>query len=105
MKTTAISIRLNKEQKDLITFKAKAINISKTDLILRAIENAEIKSDSKDTTKLLSEVNRIGNNLNQIAHAINLTKLKNQLHNFDFSTLENDLTIIKYQLNELLKKA
>nr|WP_316620955.1 MobC family plasmid mobilization relaxosome protein [uncultured Ruminococcus sp.] len=64
-----ISIRLTTEEKEEIITKAKLSQMTLTDYLIACSRNTEITVT--DLSKVLIELKRIGNNINQIARKIN----------------------------------
>lgn len=68
-----IQVRLNDTKKDILEKKCIKANISKSDYFRRCILNKQIKEQpSKDLTKLIQQLYKIGNNVNQIAKNTNI---------------------------------
>lgn len=71
-------VRLSKQEYDILQVKAEIADKSKSDFVRDIALYGEIKSKpiwyNVDFKKLLYEINRIGNNLNQIAYNSNLKK-------------------------------
>ena len=73
-------IRLFDEEVEILENKAKIQGLSKTEYIREIILYSEIKDNKRNILsdenfkKLLYEINRIGNNINQIAYNSNLIK-------------------------------
>ena len=65
-----LTIRVTAGEKDAITHKAAKARMSVTDYIVTSSQLAEIHV-AEDTRPLLTELKRIGNNLNQISTKIN----------------------------------
>ncbi|MBC1227602.1 MobC family plasmid mobilization relaxosome protein [Listeria booriae] len=70
---TQLKFRVNEEEKNFIDIKMKEANISNREAYLRkmAIDGAIITSNFEETKKLIFELNKIGTNINQIAHIAN----------------------------------
>ena len=64
-----ISIRLTTEEKKEIVSKAKQAQMTLTDYLIECSRNTEITVT--DLSKVLVDLKRIGNNLNQIAKKVN----------------------------------
>ena len=106
MKDRQINIRMNKDILNILELKANAANMSKTEYITRAILDSYIKVDnSKDISKLIGSVNKIGNNINQIARNLNIANKQDKLDDINYDNILDKLIIIQYQLNEILKSA
>lgn len=73
-----INIRLFEEEWNILEYKAELAEKNKSDFIrdlilLSGVETKSVLTD-KNFQKLLYEINRIGNNINQIAYNANLKK-------------------------------
>ena len=64
-----LSIRLTAEEKEALTKKASDADLSMTDYILRCSSRKKIRV--LNMSKVIVELKRIGNNLNQITRKIN----------------------------------
>lgn len=100
-KQTNIIIRLTKQQKDIISQRAKKVNLSVSQYLRESAVNTIISKPNKDLIGIISGMNRIGNNLNQIARKVNANFyiedsaiLLNELKEID-STLKNILAECK----------
>ncbi len=104
MKDKQINIRLNQDILNLLELKSKAINMNKSEYIIKAIIDSDIKADnSKDICMLLGSVNKIGNSINQIARNLNIANNNNKLDDINYNNILDKLTIIEYQLKDILK--
>lgn len=92
-------IRLFDEEVEILENKAKIQGLSKTEYIREIILYSEIKNNKRNILsdenfkKLLYEINRIGNNINQIAYNSNLIK----------STGREEIKNLKEQYENLLQ--
>lgn len=92
-------IRLFDEEVEILENKAKIQGLSKTEYIRERILYSEIKDNKRNILsdenfkKLLYEINRIGNNINQIAYNSNLIK----------STGREEIKNLKEQYENLLQ--
>lgn len=92
-------VRLFDEEAAILENKAKEQGLSKTEYIREIILYSEIKENNRKVlsdekfTKLLYEINRIGNNINQIAYNSNLVK----------STGKEEIEGLKKQYDSLLQ--
>ena len=78
-KTARLELRVSPEQKVQIQNKAKAAGLSVSELILATLEGAEVRaarSTPAADPALLAGLARVGNNLNQIARAVNSGDLR-----------------------------
>ena len=104
MKDKQINIRVNQEILNTLMVKANVANMKKSEYIIKCILNSNIKVDnSKDICKLIGSVNKIGNNINQIAKNLNIANNTNKLDDINYNNLLDKLTIIEYQLKNILK--
>jgi len=104
MKKKLISIRLSEEVIKTLEFKSKAININKTAYITKSILDSDIKADnSRDIRSLLNAINKIGNNINQIAHTLNIANKNDNLKDVKYDDLLNQMIIIEHHLKDILK--
>lgn len=79
-----LSIRLTAEEKESLTRKANEADLSMTDYILRCSSRKKIRV--VNMSKVIVELKRIGNNLNQITCRINSGEF--QSYNFNEVVLE-----------------
>ena len=94
-----ITIRLNRELAQHIANIARTTGKTRSEIVREFIVkgNINISRNKSDVARLSYELNKIGNNLNQIA------RLCNMRGGVDIAVLE-ELTIIEEQLQELLEK-
>lgn len=86
----------------LLTLKASSTNRNNSEFLRCSIVDSNVSVDSsRDRTKLISSLNRIGNNINQIAHVLNSSNMKNILNDVDYDNLLNELVIIESHLSRL----
>ena len=104
MKDKIITIRLSDELYNMLQIKAIASNMNTSDYIRTSINESDIKVDNrKDIGKLIGSINKVGNNINQIAHNLNIANNSNKLDDINYNNILDKLTIIEYQLKEVLK--
>jgi len=86
-----ISLRLSENEFEQIKSEAEKLGYTKSDFIRSILfkKNRCLKN-KKNTKKILFELNRIGNNLNQIAKYVNT-----------FKTIDN---FVKFNIDEILKE-
>ena len=88
----------------MLQLKSKASNMTASNYIRTSINNSKIKvDDSKDIGKLIGAINKVGNNINQIAYTLNKANNSNRLNDIDYNNILDKLIIIEYQLKEILK--
>ncbi len=101
-KDITIKIRLTEELNQMLIFKSKAINTNKSEYLRKLINSSDIKvANSKDKSNIIKAVNKVGNNINQIAYMLNKANLNNELNKIDYDNLSDKLSIIEYMLNEI----
>jgi len=52
-------------------------------------------------SNLIASLNHIGNNINQIAHILNIANVNNNLSEVDYETIINNLAVITNNISEL----
>lgn len=72
-------------------YKASGKSTLREYIIESAINGYIINVDYKEIKELAYEINRIGNNINQIAHKVNAS---NQVHKADMDELQEDIDLI-----------
>ena len=101
-KDITIKIRLTEELNNMLIFKSKAVNTNKSEYLRMLINSSDIKvNNSKDKSNIIKAVNKVGNNINQIAYMLNKANLNNELNKVDYDNLSDKLSIIEYILNEI----
>lgn len=104
MKDKQINLRLSQELYNMLQLKSRASNMTASNYIRTAINSSQIKIDnSKDIGKLIGSINKVGNNINQIAHTLNKANNSNKLKDIEYNNILNKLTIIEYQLKDIIK--
>lgn len=99
-----ITLRISEELDNMLTLKSAAANKNRSDYLRDSISKSNISIDtSKDIRLMLGSVNKIGNNINQIAHNLNIANNSNKLDDVNYNNILDKLTIIEYQLKEILK--
>lgn len=102
MKDKRVNIRLSKELFNMLTFKAIAAKKTTSEYIRESITTSDIKVDnSKDINRLISSLNLIGNNINQIAHNLNIANKSDKLDDINYNNLLDRLIIIEYKLKNI----
>lgn len=104
MKNKEVKFRLSTELYNMLLFKASASNKNVSDYLRTSIHDSNVRmNESKDISRLIGSVNKVGNNINQIAHNLNIANNSNKLDDINYNNILDKLTIIEYQLKELLK--
>ncbi|MBC6314036.1 plasmid mobilization protein [Listeria grandensis] len=88
-----LNFRVTEEERDFIHLKMKEANIPNREAYLRkmAIDGTILTSNFEETKKLIFEINKIGININQIAH----------IANTDDEITKEAILEIKEMMNEL----
>lgn len=101
MKNNYFILRIKDEEREILRKKAENLNTTQSAFIkevilnLDYIENKELFEEFLNTNKLLLEnLHRIGSNLNQIAHALNM----------DITQSNSEILAVFQSLQELLKE-
>lgn len=103
MKDTTINLRLSKELKLILENKAKEANKTSSELLREAIINNQVShNNSKHISQLIASINKIGNNVNQIAHNLNIARNANNIDEISFENLLLELQNINYHLQDIL---
>ena len=89
IKDTEINIRMSKKQKNIIQALAMKSKLSMSEYIIRSSINAKIIVEA-DKSQYITELRRIGNNINQITRKVNQGLVK-----------EVNLKDVKEELNNL----
>ena len=99
-----ITLRISDELDNMLTLKSAAANKNRSDYLRDSISKSNIAIDTtKDIRMMLGSINKVGNNINQIAHNLNIANNNNKLDDINYNNILDKLTIIEYQLKELLK--
>ncbi|MCD8214089.1 MAG: MobC family plasmid mobilization relaxosome protein [Clostridiales bacterium] len=105
-KSEILHIRLTAEEKEAIKEKMKTVGMTNMSKFVRlALEvNPVVSLDMNGIYKLAYEVNRIGNNINQIAKHVNTTRnlYKNELDNIanELHQLNHFINLIKEKIQQ-----
>ncbi len=101
MKNNYFIVRMKDEEREILRKKAESLNTTQSAFIkevilnLDYIKNKELFEEFLTTNKLLLEnLHRIGSNLNQIAHALNM----------DITQSNSEILAVFQSLQELLKE-
>jgi hypothetical protein len=79
-KNKVIIVRYTSEQKNILQQKADNAGLSLSEFLRQAADNAEIiVKDNSINLKMIYEVNKFGNNINQLAKAANIANLNGKI--------------------------
>ncbi len=100
-----VTVKMTAQEHEFLLHNAKISNIKISTYIRTCISKSEVKTDnSKDYIKLVTAVNRVGNNINQIARVLNIAKNENKLSEQNFNLYFKFLYIAYKQLKNLRGK-
>jgi len=102
-KDVRITIRVNEKQSEKLKQIAEESGYSVSEVLRDFISQDKQIIKKEDTQALISQINKIGNNLNQIAFRINSDNLKNKINNETYITASSRLLMIQSQLNIVIK--
>lgn len=104
MKDKNINIRLSSSLYYMLQFKSASANLKVSDYVRTLIIKNEVKfNNKKDVGKLIGAINRVGNNLNQIAHGINKVNVINKNEKINCDEILEELIYIENLLQEFLR--
>lgn len=99
----SISLKLTDDELELWNTKHKASGLSKTDYLLQAIQDSEVRiySISDDIAPLIHEIRKIGTNLNKLAYYSNIGQEKRV--RAEIGNIRHDNEIVMKKILEFLK--
>ena len=88
-----------------LTLKAASLGTNNSAYIRALILDQEILSADKheDKSRLIGEVAKFGNNLNQIAHVLNISNLAGTLDDVNYESLLDQLYLLEKRIESTLK--
>lgn len=91
---TTISFRAPVELEQLLIVRASSLGIDKSEFLRNAITNTTLnyKRNDKDLKTASARLKKIGNNINQIAHVLNIANKNGELGDVEYDKL-NDLLL------------
>jgi len=102
MKNKTVTFKVTEEFYNMLQFKALSCNMKISNFIRVSINNINIKvNNDRDIGSLIGSINKVGNNINQIAYNLNIANNENKLSDVDYDNLLDKLTIIEHQILEL----
>ena len=98
----SISLKLTDDELELWNTKHKASGLSKTDYLLQAIQDSEVRiySVAEDIAPLIHEIRKIGTNLNQLAYYSNIGQ--EERVRAEIGNIRHDNEIVMRKLLEFL---
>ncbi|QKF77473.1 plasmid mobilization protein [Arcobacter defluvii] len=106
-KEELFKFRISKELKDLLESKSQYVNMSASEFLRQFISSSNINvkiNNKKDLKELIWNINKIGVNINQLAHSLNYSIQMEKLDSYNYKNLINKLIIIENQLDSILEK-
>ena len=93
LRENQLNMRITEYEKNLIMerYKASGKNSLREYIVEAAINGYIINVEYQEIKELAYEINKIGNNINQIAHRVNSS---NQIHKADMMELQEDIDLI-----------
>lgn len=103
-KRNTVTIRLSDELFAELLIKAQSLNMTVSDYVRGTICNTELnyRTNEKDFGYLIGAINRVGNNINQIAHNLNIARNEQSLDQVDYEDIMNQLIIINSEIKSLM---
>ena len=103
-KTQVWSFRLSQEESEKMLDKIQQSGYSKSEFFRDiALKNKTKVIAKEDTIKIIYHHNKMGNNLNQIAHGINKALLSGQINDELFRQMLRELNLIKQQQRNIVE--
>jgi hypothetical protein len=101
-----VQIKMEDEIYNTMVFKAKALGITNSSLVRNLIlEQTVVSADThKDYTRAIGLMSNLTNNINQIAHNLNIANKSGYLKDYDYDNLINMLTIIENNSENFVKE-
>jgi len=98
-----VIVRLTEEDYDKFLSNVMLSGYTRSEFLRNAILGNKTKIVAKnDATNLLYHLNKIGNNINQLAYRANLDNLENKISEETYRSILKSLSIIQNKLNSLL---
>jgi hypothetical protein len=90
-----------------LTLKAASLGTNNSAYIRALILDQEILSADKneEQSRLIGEVAKFGNNLNQIAHVLNISNLAGTLDDVNYQALLDQLYLLEKAIESILKNS
>ena len=109
-KQKQIAVRLDEETLQKLHELQDKTGLTQSELFRQFITKGKVtckkkKYSDEDILFLISAINKVGNNLNQIALKLNIAHKRNELGEVEYDKILNELAGINYYLKQLLEKA
>ena len=104
-----IAVRLDEETLQKLHELQNKTGLTQSELFRQFITKGKVtckkKYSDEDILFLISAINKVGNNLNQIALKLNIAHKKNELGEIEYDKILNKLAGINYYLKKFLEQA
>ena len=102
-KGKSITFRTSPKLKEYIEANCKLLNVNKSDFIKKMILEGKVKNEpnKRDLALLRMSIQRIGNNINQLAYVLNVAKKEGELSGVDYQNMLETLLKINTSVVEL----
>jgi len=103
IKNIIFTMRVSKPLRNKITISAKSLNMTDSEYVINAISNTKLnyKPIRKDLAKVSLGIKKVGNNLNQIAHVLNIANKENTLGDIEYDKMLDILLDIKLSIKDI----
>jgi len=101
-KNKMLRIRLTDDEYNLLKEKADKAGKTMSEFVRDYITKGKVNSKCKDLPSLILHLNKIGNNINQIARNLNIAKKEGYLAEQDYDLLLDELMQINNNLKAIL---
>lgn len=103
MKTKSITIRCTEAQAQFLNDKSEQTGLSISALLRNfSIGNIDDTISKKDARKIIGQVAKIGNNLNQIAYRVNADRVENGISEQTYLNTIDGLNKVSLELKNIL---
>jgi len=103
-KDKVVRVRLTNSLYAKLCLEAEATGLTNSEYMRQLIAQNKVTPNNKNYAKIISEINRIGNNLNQLTKTINSLKKDNLIDKEVLEITQIELAIINDKLKKILNK-
>ena len=102
-KSAVFSMRVPQEFKNLIAINAKSLNMTDKEYVKSCITNAKIdyKPMQKDIVAVERGIRKIGNNINQLTHVLNIARLNGNLSDIEYDKFLDIFLDLKLAMGDI----
>lgn len=103
VKNKSITLRLTDALFAELCYKSSLLKMDNSDFLRQTISNTNIsaKLDTKELAALIAILNKIGNDIGEIAGVLNRANIEKALEDIDYENLLDQLILIREQLRKL----